>query len=481
MDIQLRATTIEPLPIGETPTKLVQGVDFSKLIMSSTEQPTMRILLTAEALTAYEYGVKAISEDRFDEAVLLFQATCRDAPNYFPANYNLAAALALSGKKSDAIVVMTRALEIYPREARGWFLLSWIYETTDMTPQAAMCAEAACRLEPNDPRYRWDRCQYLLSMGDFESGWVGAEARLASGRDKNKNHFMRPPHIPYYQGEDLSEKTLLVYSEQGIGEQMMTATFYKEVAARCKKMIVEVDERLVGIMRRSFPNIEFYSSWLNGNRVEAYSRSDFQLPAFSLGPFVRQSFDDFPDLGVPTLAVNEDLMNKTRQRYVDLAKGRPIIGLSWKSKAWDGHGESKSIPLSEMRRIYENDKAFFVSVQYHQDDLTEEERAVGDAIYHDPEVKYYHDYDQVSAQIAAMDMVVTISNTTIHTAGTLNIPTSAIINSGKARHWYWFLRRHDCPWYPSIRLFRPEPETDGGKWYATSIKRIAAEIREITG
>ncbi len=298
------------------------------------------------------------------------------------------------------------------------------------------------------------------------------ESRLSCQKDVD---FMRPPTIPYFEGHGTEGKTLLIWSEQGIGEQLMTASMYAEVLERTKKVILEVDDRLVDMMRRSFPDMEVYSSWNGDARIEAYARADYQIPALNLCRFLRRGFEDFPDRAVPYLDVRDDHANALREKYEAMANGRPIIGIAWKSLAKDGRGALKSIPLDHLQEIWKQD-AFFVSLQYSSD--------ISDGVYRTPifldeSINHYVNYDMTAAQVAAMDAVVTVSNTVLHTAGCLNVPTMAIIPGGRVRHWYWFLRRTDCPWYPTVNLFRPEPDTDGDTWYATSVKRIAARINSI--
>jgi ADP-heptose:LPS heptosyltransferase len=71
------------------------------------------------------------------------------------------------------------------------------------------------------------------------------------------------------------------------------------------------------------------------------------------------------------------------------------------------------------------------------------------------------DLDGFAAQVAALDLVITISNTTAHVAGALGVPCWVLLPSGLGENWYWFLDRDDSPWYPSVRLFR---QSEPGVW-----------------
>jgi ADP-heptose:LPS heptosyltransferase len=74
-------------------------------------------------------------------------------------------------------------------------------------------------------------------------------------------------------------------------------------------------------------------------------------------------------------------------------------------------------------------------------------------------VNQFADMDVFAAQIAAMDLVVTIDNSTAHLAGALGVPTWVLLAA--VPDWRWLEAREDTPWYSSLRLFRqPKP----GDW-----------------
>src|SRR6185312_5650483 len=89
---------------------------------------------------------------------------------------------------------------------------------------------------------------------------------------------------------------------------------------------------------------------------------------------------------------------------------------------------------------------------------------LGIEVYQDPEVDAMGDLDDFFAQVAALDLVVSTSNTTVHVAGALNVNCWLLLPHGVGTLWYWFADREDSPWYPSLRLFR-QTELNGDSWY----------------
>ncbi|MBI2585950.1 MAG: glycosyl transferase family 8, partial [Rhodospirillales bacterium] len=82
--------------------------------------------------------------------------------------------------------------------------------------------------------------------------------------------------------------------------------------------------------------------------------------------------------------------------------------------------------------------------------------------------------DDFAAQVAAMDLVISVSNTTVHMAGALGVPTWVMPHLVPLR--VWLLGRADSPWYPSARLFR---QARLGEW-SDVVERVRGELREFT-
>jgi ADP-heptose:LPS heptosyltransferase len=98
----------------------------------------------------------------------------------------------------------------------------------------------------------------------------------------------------------------------------------------------------------------------------------------------------------------------------------------------------------------------WISLQYGDHDGLERETA-GTPIVVDRTVDQFNDIDRFAAQIASMELVITIDNSTAHLAGALGIPTWVLLPF--APDWRWMLHRDDSPWYPTMRLFRqPKPD-----------------------
>lgn len=172
------------------------------------------------------------------------------------------------------------------------------------------------------------------------------------------------------------------------------------------------------------------------------------------------------------LIADRDVTARQRQQLEARAAGRPLVGLSWRSRNAD-YGAPKSLELMDLLPLLRPD-IFWVDLQYGD---TSADRAAaaaaGAEVWRDPHVDPLRDMDAAAAQTAALDLVITTSNTTAHLAGALGVPVWLLLPApGYGLLWYWFLDRTDSPFYPSARCFR---QSRAGDWTGV-IKAVGAAL-----
>lgn len=165
-----------------------------------------------------------------------------------------------------------------------------------------------------------------------------------------------------------------------------------------------------------------------------------------------------------------------RARHDALAGGpRPRIGIAWRSANAE-YGRHKSLRLADLVPVLRRRDAFWVDLQYGD---TQAERMAlatehGAGLWHDDTVDPLADLDAAAAQIAALDLVISVSNTTVHLAGALGVPTWLMLPArGYGLHWYWGADRPDSPFYPTVRCFRQQDAAAG--WGAV-VAGVAAAL-----
>jgi Flp pilus assembly protein TadD len=378
------------------------------------------------------------------------------------------------GKHHEAIEAYETALTIDANRPGAMSNIAALFRDLGWPYAARVVMNRALELAPTDPDILRTHGTLSLLIGDIETGWRGLENRFQTTAEAVPSRSI-PPIV--WGGEDLSGKSIIVWTEQGLGDEVLHASILHEVIARADRCIVECSERMVPVFARSFPSAEVVGCKAPDSPVTPPEGIDYQIPIGSLGLHFRPDFARFPK-HEGYLRADPAKVNDLRRRYEDMAGGRRIVGLSWRSKN-ERIGEAKSTGLSGFAPIFQTPGVMFVNLQYGEcsEELAEVRERFGVEVVQDQTVDPIKDMDAFFAQVAAMDLVLSTSNTTAHVAGAQNIPVWVLLPHGKGVIWYWFLRRSDSPWYPSARLIRTDHKLDEGqaRWLDLA-KRTADDL-----
>lgn len=388
-------------------------------------------------------------------------------PHMAEPHNSLGAALKLQGRLTDAIAAYRDAILLRPDYGKAYNNLGVALNALGRFEEAMAAYDQAASFDPDYAIAQGNRGLLSLLLGDFDNGWRDYESRLRMTRGPVTQRYVE---LPAWQGESLSGKTLLLWSEQGIGDQIMFAGLLPELIERGAFCIIEADPRLEPLFRRTWPGLAFRSAAPVSAPVVG-DRVDLQSPLGGICRWLRFDLDSFAASRDGYLKADTGKTVRLRQHYRDRLGERPIVGVSWRG----GTGEIakvRSIALTAWLPILRQTSFGFVNLQYGdcRPDLAAA-RDAGVTILHDEAVDPLGSLDDFAAQVAAMDLVISVDNTTVHMAGALSIPTWVLLP--KVPDWRWLLEREDSPWYPSVRLFR---QHEVGEWRAV-IDRVAEVLR----
>jgi ADP-heptose:LPS heptosyltransferase len=297
--------------------------------------------------------------------------------------------------------------------------------------------------------------------------------RFAEGLDPYEHRWTQknimPPRdysSPRWDGKPVPG-VMLVWAEQGLGDQILYAGLLPDLKRYAEKVVVEVDRRLVDLFARSFPDIDLVGYDLGPYR----GRIDAHAPFGSLAKHLRKGWGDFPPRHNGYLLADSGQAKDLRARL--RADGRRVIGLSWISRNAK-FGRFKSAQLKDFQALLKSPGYRFVDLQYG-DTAAERnsiERELGVRVERLDEIDNMNDIDGLAALVSACDAVLTVSNTTAHLAGALGTPTWVMVPFGRGVFWYWFWDRPASPWYARVQVRRQE----SGQCWADLIAAVAAEI-----
>jgi tetratricopeptide (TPR) repeat protein len=468
---------------------------------------------------------------KFDEAVSIYRKAISLRPDFLSAYVNLGEALKILGRFDEAIEVLDIALKYQPQNTEAQInkvvalnsksieratygnehlalssiepalrILEGVLERDpanvealsrralllnnkakalneiDSVENALSLFDTALKSSPIAPNeelgIRRNKALALLAVGRFAEGWP-----LYRFRDNGPG--LAPKRQLSYQewrGEPLAGKRLFLWTEQGLGDEVIYASMLKDVAARYPStaILLECSSRLEQLFRRSFPEFKVVPRAQSSIAEIAQFKPDFQTSIADLGEFFRPNLESFPvhkGFLVPDLTEKQRL----RSNYVQEAGGRRIIGVSWRSVNPES-GKAKTASLRDLSPFLRREDCFFVSLQYGstRDEIEKANHDLGLNLYHDDSVNPLASVDGFASQVAAMDLVISISNTTVHFAGALNVPVWTLVSKGRGTLWYFRLGQ-TVPWYPSMRIFR---QSAPGDW-ADVAGQVAGELARL--
>jgi Tfp pilus assembly protein PilF len=362
---------------------------------------------------------------------------------------NLGTVLQAQGKLDEAAISYERALALRPDLAEVHTNLGNVLQAQNRLDEGVACHERALALKPQLGEARYNLGLAQLLKGDFTSGWYNFERRWQS---KDFVTSRRSYPQPLWRGENLASGRLLIWGEQGVGDEIMFAGLIPDVIRTGNRCLLDCDARLKPLFTRSFPGVDV----VDGNDPGHSPERDIaaHLPSGSLPGLFRASHAAFATTKSPYLVADPVARERFRARYTD---GRRLVGLAWYTKS-RSKGCYRSIDLSLFASLFARPDIRWVSLQYGaHNQLEKQAAAAGAPILIDRSVDQFSNIDVFAAQIAAMDMVVTIDNSTAHLAGALGVPAFVLLPF--VSDWRWLQAREDSPWYPTLRLFR-QPKVD---------------------
>ena len=393
-------------------------------------------------------GVALVKQERFEEGIVAYRKAIEINSNFADAYYNLGNALQKKGDVRDAIQAYHKVLEIDPNYAEAYNNLGVLAQEEGQMEDALKYYQCAIKVNPNYAEAHRHYGMALLLTGDFLHGWKEHEWRW---RRHNISYQKKSFSQPWWDGSILERKTILVWTEQGVGDEIMFASMLDDLLQMNANILVECEPRLVPLFQRSFSQIQFFPRENPSNPKLLNPNIDYQIPVGSLGQWLRQDESCFRKPQPSYLLACSDKVSKLRRKYQVLAKDKLLIGISWKSTN-QRVGKIKSTSLKNWTTILSQPNCYFINLQYGDVDAEIKQYTSGSTIYIDKEINSLMSLDDFTAQVSALDLIISTSNTTVHVAGALGKDVWTLIPY--ISDWKWMLTREDTPWYPTMKIFR---------------------------
>jgi len=392
---------------------------------------------------------------KFDEALKSYDKAIEIKNDYAKAYFNRGNLLNEIKRFDEALKNYDKAIEINQLYAEAYSNKAVLLNDMKRFDEAIKNYDKAIELLPYEASNYYNKSLLLLSLKEFEFGW-----QLYDWRWRNENLGFpslisdKPKLIDLHTSKD---KKLLIWGEQGIGDQVMYAGMLDELLNLAPASVVISDKRLITLFQRSFPHGNFIQNSINIKQLDY----DEHLPIADLGKYFRSSTADFDNVRKNYLIPDNQMAKKIRSELI--GNNKFLCGVAWNSKTFK-IGVEKSIRLEDFLPILEINQIAFVSLQYGniQEQLIDFNRINNLNILECKDVDNFNDIDGHAALIEACDFVVTISNTSAHISGAVGKETYLICPSGKGFLWYWSNQMSGKSlWYPSVTIFE---QCIPGRW-----------------
>ena len=401
--------------------------------------------------------------NKLNEAVLSYTHAINLNPNYFEAYYNLGNSLHDADRLDEAEASYRQALAINPNFVLVYKNLGLLFTKRKQYDKAIEYHNKAILLDPDFVDAKFELALLSIHEGQFSSGFELYETRY---HPNTTDRQAIPPKIstPQYQGKDLSldirGKHLFICSEQGVGDEAMFASVLPELATIVKqdpntRITLTCEPRLVELFNRSFDFLTAIPTPENHEYKTLEKELDYWIFIGSLPKLYRNKIEDFHN-NQPYLAPDQSLVNVWNTRFNTLPH-KTNIGISWRGGRERTNRVKRSLSLENMRPILSrvNKNANIINLQYgnHQQEIQSFTEKTGITIFdwedHDP----IKDLNNFAAQISALDLVISIDNSTVHFAGALGTEVYVLLPFNE--DWRWLDHSTDSYWYPNLMtLFR---------------------------
>jgi tetratricopeptide (TPR) repeat protein len=450
------------------------------------------IALQPEFIEAhFNYGVVLRTMDRFDESEREYRFVLDRQPGFARAHANLGVLYRSQGRVDLARASFEQAKRLDAKLGEPYLGLAGLEVSYGDPMLGISLFEEARKLKPGDPETLYMRTLGFLRVADFKAGWADYGYRgeiVETGMKKARRPFTQP----VWDGRPLEGKRLLVWGEQGIGDELWAAGMYIELMRRVgpgNHIVLEGPEKLQRLFERSLAgkvegvNLEFVAQ-TDPPDIKCIEGIDYQIAGGSLGSYLRPSLESFPKreaTGGAYLFADGGREAHWREKFTE--RGPALkVGISWRSSNLRGERALSCTRLTQWGDILRLPGVQFVNLQYDEceTELKDAESAFGVTITRFPEVDMYDDLDETAALMRGLDLVISAPTSVSILSAALGVPTWQMNHGAE-----WQLHgQANNPWYPAMKNYArrwDQPWEDILKQIAGELEAMAVQVRNVTG
>jgi len=401
-------------------------------------------------------GVVLQEMEQWDEALASYDRALALRPDYIKCHLNRSTVFKVRNQPEEALACCDRAIELRPDSADAHFGRSTVLGELRRYDEMLVELDRAVTLKPDFAEAQYNRALALLLRGDYARGWPSYEWRWRN--DAKLSLEKRNFEQPLWLGDaSLAGKTLLVYSEQGLGDAIQFSRFIPAVARLGATVIIECQAPLVNLLE----TVEGVTRVVaDGSPLPPF---DYHCPILSLPLALKNTLATIP-ARVPYLRSDPTKVAAWRKRLGE--RQRPRLGLVWSGNPRQGNDHNRSFRLASWIEHLPRELDYCC---LQKEIRPEDERTLAA----NPWIARHElsTLADTAALCECLDLVITVCTSVSHLSGALGKPTWVMLAYNA--DWRWLIDRSDSPWYPTVTLYRQQSIGDWNSLFT----RVAGDLR----
>ena len=383
-------------------------------------------------------------------------------PSWFMAYNNLGCALGELSRTNDAREAYKTALTLNPKYVPTIINLAQLEVKSGNHIKGVELYERALELN-NITNGEQELVKYYLShsylyLGDLSKGWgyydYGFSNLLPTGAYRSKRKFIQPQ----WSGNIYEQGTILIWREQGIGDEIFFSTCLVDLHETNLNVILECDPRLINIFQRSYPKFKVRGELLNSKFMSVINDFDVHLAIGSLPKYFRQKISDFGRKLTPWIA--EPFLVSAIQNKLSFFNNKILIGICWRSGKLSIGRNTNYTTLQDWEPLLKCPDYQFVNLLHGdcETEISEIEKLFNIKILRWSDIDLKDDLETVLALVSQLDCVVSVGTAVSTISAAAGVPTLLLVQ----RSWDLLGQTDSYPWFPSVIPFVVENDEHVG-------------------
>ena len=274
--------------------------------------------------------------------------------------------------------------------------------------------------------YNYLGIRYLYE-GDFENGWKYYEYRGSKLTNTLKK-------IKEWNGEQIDNKNIIVFNEQGIGDTIQFSKYLLSLAKISNEVSFVVPESIQNLFNHNLDKIK-----IETNDTLINKSYDYKI---ALGSLIKFFYKDKYKFNDNLLSKDQININKWNKK---LETKKPKVGIVWSGSFLGPNEPFRSIPLKSL------DKILSMNINFYslQNEIWERDQAY----FEKSNLYKFGKYNliEIASVIENLDLVISVDTSLLHLSCSLNKETWGIFNIYPDWRWGEFNKINP---YQSLKMIK---------------------------